>query len=304
MESATGVIEHRQSLTQLEAVIERGLSTFIEVGSALMEIRDSRLYRETHATFEDYCRVRWGWSRRYANMNIAAAEVTKVLGTMVPNPATERQARELSPLLDRPEEMQRVWAETVAEGHTTAERVREKVASRLAVHYSSEADEWETPQPFFDVLNSEFHFITDVCALPNSAKCKHYFSPEDDGLSKNWNGSCWMNPPYGDEIEKWVKKAFESAKNGTLVVSLVPARTDTHWWWDYCRFGEVRFIRGRLKFGTASSGAPFPSAVVIFGRRQKVLWWEWHQLTARYGNVATGAVGNLKSHSQKKSKHS
>jgi phage N-6-adenine-methyltransferase len=271
---------HKKSLAQLEVIIERGLSIFVEVGAALLQIRDSRLYRETYATFEDYCRQRWGWSRRYGNMIIAAAQVTKLLGTTVPIPATERQARELTPLLDRPEEMRKVWVETVAEGEPTAARVREKVTSRLAVHFSSEADEWETPQDFFDVLNSEFQFTTDVCSLPSSAKCRRYFSPEDDGLSKPWTGRCWMNPPYGDEIQKWIRKAaFESAKDRTTIVAcLLPARVDTSWWWDYCRFAEVRFMRGRLKFGTAPSAAPFPSAVVIFGCPQRVVWWEWQRM--------------------------
>lgn len=144
------------------------------------------------------------------------------------------------------------------------------------VHYSSETDEWATPQDLFDVLGREFSFELDVCALPSSAKCERFFTPEDDGLAQEWRGTCWMNPPYGREIGVWMTKAFASARAGATVVCLVPARTDTRWWWDTARWGEVRFLRGRLRFGDAKAGAPFPSAVVVFrpGMRQRVVWWE------------------------------
>lgn len=130
--------------------------------------------------------------------------------------------------------------------------------------FTSTTDLWSTPQDFFDVLNNEFHFELDVCALPENAKCKRYFSPKEDGLQQKWTGVCWMNPPYGRNIPAWIRKAYESAQNGATVVCLVPARTDTAWWHDYCMKGEVRFVRGRLKFGDAKHSAPFPSAIVIF----------------------------------------
>ena len=130
---------------------------------------------------------------------------------------------------------------------------------------SSNTDLWETPQDFFDKLNEEFHFDLDVCALPENAKCEKYFTPEQDGLSKEWHGTCWMNPPYGRNIGAWVQKAYEtSVHTGGTVVCLLPARTDTAWWHDYAMKGEVRFIRGRLKFGGSKNSAPFPSAVVGF----------------------------------------
>lgn len=135
----------------------------------------------------------------------------------------------------------------------------------MAVHFSSKTSDWETPQDFFDLLNSEFHFELDVCAKPENAKCPRYFTPEEDGLKQKWTGVCWMNPPYGREIGRWVKKAYDSAHGGATVVCLLPARTDTSWWHDYCmKADEIRFIRGRLKFGGAKHPAPFPSAVVIF----------------------------------------
>jgi len=136
--------------------------------------------------------------------------------------------------------------------------------SNLTVHFSSKTDEWQTPQDFFDRLNEEFHFTLDVCATPENAKCPRYYTKRDNGLIQKWEGVCWMNPPYGRVIGQWVKKAYESALDGATVVCLLPARTDTSWWHDYCMKGEIRFVRGRLKFGDASENAPFPSAVVVF----------------------------------------
>lgn len=133
---------------------------------------------------------------------------------------------------------------------------------------SSKTELWATPPEIFDPLNKEFEFTLDACALPENTKVKQFFSPEDNSLIQEWTGTVWMNPPYGREISKWMKKAFESSLTGATVVCLVPARTDTVWWWDYAMKGEIRFIKGRIKFidfvGNANQAAPFPSAIVIF----------------------------------------
>lgn len=138
--------------------------------------------------------------------------------------------------------------------------------------FSSKTDLWATPQDFFDALDKEFRFETDVCALPENAKCAHYFTPVQDGLAQEWTGVCWCNPPYGRKIGDWVKKAAESAKAGAVVVMLLPARTDTRWFHDYI-YGkaEIRFVKGRLKFGGAPANAPFPNMVVVF--RKEDTWW-------------------------------
>jgi phage N-6-adenine-methyltransferase len=133
---------------------------------------------------------------------------------------------------------------------------------------SSNTDIWSTPKNFFLALDAEFHFNLDVCALPENAKCDRFFSPDDDGLSRPWRGTCWMNPPYGRTISAWMRKAYRSARQGATVVCLVPARTDTDWWHKYAVNGEIRFIRGRLKFGGKIQSAPFPSAVVVFRPEQ------------------------------------
>ena len=133
--------------------------------------------------------------------------------------------------------------------------------------FSSKDMTWETPQDFFDRLNDEFHFTLDVCATHETAKCKYYYTPEQDGLKQQWSGVCWMNPPYGREIGQWLEKAYKESLNGNTIVCLIPSRTDTKYWHDYCmKASEIRFIKGRLKFGNATAPAPFPSAVVIFDK--------------------------------------
>lgn len=139
-----------------------------------------------------------------------------------------------------------------------------------AVLYSSKTDMWATPQDFFDALDAEFHFTLDVCAVKENAKCADYYTPEQDGLTQSWTGRVWCNPPYGRNVGQWVKKAHDTASGGGFVVMLLPARTDTRWFHDYI-YGktEVRFVKGRLKFGGCQNAAPFPSMVVIFGGERK-----------------------------------
>lgn len=138
----------------------------------------------------------------------------------------------------------------------------------MSVHFSSASCEWETPQVLFDSLNIIWgQFDIDVCATKNNTKCRRFYTKKQDGLSKPWSGKVWMNPPYGREIGKWMRKAWISATHGdaSVVVCLVPARTDTAWWHNYAMKGKVTFLRGRLKFNGHKNSAPFPSAVVVFG---------------------------------------
>jgi phage N-6-adenine-methyltransferase len=134
----------------------------------------------------------------------------------------------------------------------------------MNVHFSSKTDLWETPQDFFDKYNKIWNFSLDVCASKENKKCDIYFTKEDDGLSQEWVGVCWMNPPYGRGIANWIEKAYKSSLNGATVVCLLPARTDTRWFHDYCVKGDIEFIKGRLKFGGFKNSAPFPSMVVVF----------------------------------------
>lgn len=138
------------------------------------------------------------------------------------------------------------------------------------VMFSSKTDLWSTPQSFFDKLNKEFNFTLDPCTNGKNAKCKYYFdiTKGEDGLTRDWSfHTVFCNPPYGREIVKWVEKAYVSSKvSNTKVVMLLPARTDTRWFHDFI-YGkaEIRFLKGRLKFGDSKNTAPFQSMVVIYG---------------------------------------
>lgn len=133
--------------------------------------------------------------------------------------------------------------------------------------FSSKTDQWATPQDFYDKLNEEFHFTLDPCADDFNHKCEKYYTEKDNGLLKDWGGEIvFCNPPYGREIGKWCKKCYEESKKlNTTVVMLIPARTDTKYFHDYIYHkAELRFVKGRLKFGDSNNSAPFPSMVVVF----------------------------------------
>jgi len=135
--------------------------------------------------------------------------------------------------------------------------------NRRVLHSSSDMS-WPTPQYVFDALNLEFGFTLDPCCVPLTAKCRKFYTPTEDGLKQDWsNERVFMNPPYGSELPRWIKKAFEESKRGSLVVCLVPARVDVNWWHDYATRGEVRFLKGRIK-GSNGQSWPFAAAVIVF----------------------------------------
>ena len=141
------------------------------------------------------------------------------------------------------------------------------------VLFSSKKEDWATPQDFFDKLNDEFNFTLDPCASKENHKCDKYFTIEQNGLLQDWSGeSVFVNPPYCGKTGKWVEKAYaENMIGGAYVVMLIPARTDTKWFHDYIYNKpnvEIRFIKGRLKFGNSKNSAPFPSMVVIFRAKE------------------------------------
>jgi len=155
-----------------------------------------------------------------------------------------------------------------------------------AAFASSASDEWITPADFFAVVDREFGpFDLDPCALTETAKAGHYYTAADDGLRFGWFGRVFMNPPYS-EIGAWMAKAADSARQGCAVVCLVPARTDTRWFWSSALPGEVLLLPGRLKFGDGRNSAPFPSCLVLL--RPGLPWWgsrlaawDWRKETYR-----------------------
>jgi site-specific DNA-methyltransferase (adenine-specific) len=136
------------------------------------------------------------------------------------------------------------------------------------IMFSKKSDEWATPQWLFDALNKEHNFTLDPASTDENCKCPNHYTMEDDGLTKDWSGEIvFINPPYSKCFD-WVKKAHEEAKNGVKTVMLLPARTDTKWFHQFCFdktvVAEVCFVKGRLKFGQQTNSAPFPSMIVVF----------------------------------------
>jgi site-specific DNA-methyltransferase (adenine-specific) len=133
--------------------------------------------------------------------------------------------------------------------------------------FSSRSEEWPTPQSFFDSLNAEFRFSLDSCATRENAKCRKFYTKDDDGLTQHWgNHRVFCNPPYGRTMLQWARKCFEASQLGATVVLLAHSRTDTRWFhlWVYGKAAEIRFVRGRLRFGDGTQSAPFPSMVAVF----------------------------------------
>lgn len=148
------------------------------------------------------------------------------------------------------------------------------------VHFSSISNEWETPRDFWKPYDDKYHFELDAAATDENALCKKYFTVKDDALIQDWSmyKTVWMNPPYGRILGKFVKKAYEESTKGIIVVCLIPSRTDTKYFHDYClKYGKIEFLKGRLKFVNRAlpswradgnfkrTPAPFPSCVVVFG---------------------------------------
>lgn len=132
--------------------------------------------------------------------------------------------------------------------------------------YSSRSEEWPTPQSFFDELNKEFNFTLDPCASAENTKCPQFFTKEQNGLVQDWGRNVvFCNPPYGKTMREWARKCYESSRGGAVVVLLAHSRTDTRWFHDWV-YGkaELRFVRGRLKFGDGKQSAPFPSLVAVY----------------------------------------
>jgi len=136
--------------------------------------------------------------------------------------------------------------------------------------FASKKQDWETPDDIFEPLNKEYNFTLDAAANANNTKCLQFLSyPESNAMLFPWgNHRVWLNPPYGRgySLAQWVKRSYDQSTHGALVCMLIPARTNTNWFHDYClKYGRIKFIRGRPKFGGAKHGLPQPLCVVIFG---------------------------------------
>jgi len=150
---------------------------------------------------------------------------------------------------------------------------------RPELRFKSATNEWPTPDSLWKPLDDEFGFTLDVCSTHENAKCANHFTLAEDGLKQPWAGVAWMNPPYGAQLARWVKKCHDEAKRGVLVVGLIPVRSNTSYWHDYIMGNEIRFVRGYPKFGNAKQGLKAPLAVVV---------WRPQTLCEPYANPMSG----------------
>lgn len=283
-------------LAECEAVIERGLKTFVDVGNALLEIRDSRLYRAEFGTFEDYCQERWGFTRDYAKKIMRAADVIENLqnNTIVSFlPATESQARPLTPLA--PEQQREAWTravETAPEGKITAAHVQavvDEIQNKPHVSFNSGNNEWYTPAEYIEAARrvmGEIDLDPASSEVANqTVRARVYFTAEDDGLRFSWDGRVWMNPPYsGDLIGKFTEKLAVHFINGeiTEAIVLVNNATETAWFQTMLECASaICLLRRRVKFIDAEgnpSGAPLQGqAILYFGDNPLGFYREFEQ---------------------------
>lgn len=132
--------------------------------------------------------------------------------------------------------------------------------------FSAVRDDWETPSDLFELLDREFHFTLDAASDDQNWKVSNHLTKDDNAILNEWRGRVFCNPPYGRNLRAWISKAYGEVRSGRaeLVVLLLPSRTDTAWFHDFCLQGEIRFIRGRIQFGDSGDNAPFPSMIVVF----------------------------------------
>ena len=270
------MIEKRTELEHHEAIIERGLMTFTEVGTSLMTIRDKRLYKETHSTFESYCQERWGWSRQHATRHIQVAQIADILSPMGDKPTTERQARELTPLLDQPDVLRETWDQVQAEGNVTAQSIRDAVRERAViktvhVSWNSGQNEWYTPSY---IIEKARYVMGGIELDPASSeianatvKAQEYFTIVDNGLEQDWWGKVWLNPPYSQpDITNFAKAVI--TKSYDQIMILVNNATETNWFQMMAAHANIIcLVNKRVKFldeTGAATGAPLQGQAILY----------------------------------------
>lgn len=281
-----------ERLETLERVIERGLQTFVDVGVALREIRDSRLYRATHDTFEDYCQERWGWARRYAYYMIDAATAAQNVHNcaQIAGPANEAQARPLTRL--EPDQQREAWreaVETAPDGKVTGahvervvERYRDPVTAQRVetTVFSSRSEEYYTPAEYIEAARDVMGGIdldpASCDMAQQTVKAGAFFTKEMDGLARPWFGRVFLNPPYGTTSGEsnqgiWATRLIEEyeCQRVEAGILLVKAALGYEWfeslWYDW----PVCFPRQRLSFsmpdGSSDGQSKQGSALFYFG---------------------------------------
>jgi len=267
-------VQEVQRLEVLESVIDAGMQTFVHVGNALLEIRDSRLYRTTHGTFDEYCQVKWQMGKANANRVIAAAEVAGNLASALAIPSSIRQAFPLASL--EPDVQREVWqraVDTAPNGKVTGPHVQATVneyrnggplpltAANHAVSADPDydGDEWYTPTEYIEAARQLMGGIdldpASSAEAQEIVKAGAYFTKQDDGLSQPWMGCVWLNPPYSTPaIKFFVAKLINEYQIGnvTEAVILTNNSSDTAWFHDLLSRFPACFTRGRVQFWRAN----------------------------------------------------
>lgn len=277
LDMSYGEIEDRR---RIEATIAQGLKSFIEVGNALQEIRDRKLYRNTHGTFEEYCREQWGLNRSYAYELIDAATVADNVRNSGHLLSSVSQARPL--MILSPDEQISAYqeaVETAPNGRVTATHVAEVVDRRINpaphVTHNSGENEWYTPAKYIDAARAVMGGIdldpASSLIANQTVQAAMYYTAEDNGLSRPWSGRVWLNPPYAQPLMGLFCGALRDAlESGTVTeaISLTNNATETAWFADLlANAAAVCFVRGRIKFVDMSgreSGAPLQGQVVVY----------------------------------------
>lgn len=270
-------IARSTDLHALEQIIQRGRTTFLEVGAALLRIREARLYRATHSTWEAYCDQRWGWTGRRANQLVQAAEVAAEVGTVVPI-ESERVARELAraPVEERqavlfeahaaaggaPLTGAQVRAVLERHGHADGKLTAPRLQTR------------RTPRWLFDFLSELFGpFTCDVAADEHNALCEEHITAEQDALVVPWADRNWCNPPFR-HTGRFVARAVEQAESGKMTCMLVPVGCAQAWHHEFARrftiYHPDRRISYDLPDGTPTGedgghGADRDTAILLIG---------------------------------------
>lgn len=289
----TDIVTER--LCELETVIERGLHTFVEVGAALLEIRDSRLYRENYGTFEEYCRERWGIERRRAYQLMDAAEVAENVKNFSHQSLRESH---VAPLVGLPPDQQvEVWREaieTAPNGRVTAAHVQETV-QRITrpenIHVSDDSYEWYTPIEYIEaarVVMGGIDLDPASCAEANEIiQADAYYTQRDNGLDCEWFGRVWLNPPYNmPNVENFTGMAHDLYRRGFIeqAIILVNNSTDAAWFHALLDNYPVCLTRGRVKYwGPHASQARQGQAIFYLGKNKQGFIREF----SRFGTVVS-----------------
>ena len=256
-----------KTLEENETIIQHGVTASFEAGKALAEIRDNRLYKGEFSSFDNYCQLRWGKTRQYVSLLISSNKVIENLSTIVDTlPQSEGQTREIAkaPIEDQAD----VWLETqevTGKDQPTALEIKQVVENKPMCAIFTGNNEWYTPKKYIESARLVMGSIDLDPASNDKAqevvRAKEYFTINDDGLSKQWNGNIWMNPPYSaKEIKLFIAKLFDIKTSFNSAIVLTNNSADTSWFNSLAnRSDAMCFTTGRISFYNSDGESSAPT---------------------------------------------